>query len=82
MFVPIAWELLVLTTALSGLIGLLALCGLPMPYHPVFNVPEFVRASRDRFFLVVESVDPQFDVVRTREFLTTLNPLTISEVPE
>jgi hypothetical protein len=81
-FVPIAWELLVLTASLTGLIGLLALCGLPQPYHPVFNVPQFARASRDRFFLVIEAVDPQFDAARTREFLATLAPLSIEEVPE
>ncbi len=81
-FVPITWELLVLTAALTGLIGFLALCGLPMPYHPVFNVPQFVRASQDRFFLVIEAVDPQYDPDRTREFLATLNPVSIAEVPE
>ncbi len=81
-FVPITWELLVLTASLSGLFGLMALCGLPQPYHPVFNVPQFARASRDRFFLVIEAVDPSFDPVRTREFLATLNPLSIAEVPE
>lgn len=82
MFIPISWELLVLTASLTGLIGLLALCGLPQPYHPVFNVPEFARATRDRFFLVIEAVDPQFDPARTREFLQTLNPMSIAEVPE
>jgi len=82
MFVPITWELLVLTASMSGLFGLLALCGLPQPYHPVFNVPQFARASRDRFFLVIEAVDPQFDPQRTREFLATLNPASIAEVPE
>jgi hypothetical protein len=82
MFVPIAWELLVLTASMSGLFGLVALCGLPQPYHPVFNVPQFARASRDRFFLVIEAVDPQFDPQRTRDFLGTLNPASIAEVPE
>ena len=81
-FVPITWELLVLTAALTGLIGFLALCGLPMPYHPVFNVPQFARASQDRFFLVIEAVDPQYHPDRTREFLATLTPVSIAEVPE
>ena len=81
-FIPITWELLVLTASLSGVIGLFALCGLPQPYHPLFNVPQFSRATRDRFFLCIESTDPQFDVTRTREFMTTLNPLSIAEVPE
>ncbi len=82
MFIPISWELLVLTASLSGLFGLLSLCGLPQPYHPVFNVPQFVRATRDRFFLCIEAVDPKFDPAGTREFLTTLSPLSVEEVPE
>ena len=81
-FAPITWELLVLTASLSGVIGLFALCGLPQPYHPVFNVPQFARATRDRFFLVIESADPKFDVTATHSFLTTLDPLSIAEVPE
>ena len=81
-FAPITWELLVLTASLTGVIGLFALCGLPQPYHPVFNVPEFARASRDRFFLCIEATDPQFEAGPVRDFLATLNPLSISEVPE
>lgn len=81
-FVPITWELLVLTASLSGVIGLLALCGLPQPYHPVFNVPQFARATRDRFFLVIEAADPRFDTARVREFMGTLSPLSVEEVPE
>lgn len=81
-FAPITWELLVLTACLSGVVGLFALCGLPQPYHPVFNVPQFVRATRDRFFLCIESTDPKFDVESVRGFLTTLSPLSIAEVPE
>ena len=81
-FIPITWELLVLTASLSGLFGFLALCGLPAPYHPVFNVPQFARASRDRFFICIESVDPKFNVAEVTAFLTTLAPLSIAEVPE
>ena len=82
MFGPITWELLVLTASLTGVIGMFALCGLPQPYHPVFNVPQFARATRDRFFLVIESTDPKFDRVATREFLETMTPISIAEVPE
>jgi hypothetical protein len=80
-FVPISFELTVLCAAVSALIAMLAFNRLPQPYHPVFNVPEFARASTDRFFLCIESTDPMFDRAATVEFLAKLNPLTISEVP-
>ena len=52
-----------------------------MPYHPVFNVPRFALASKDRFFLIVFSSDPKFDPKTTRAFLEGLAPRSISEVP-
>ena len=71
----------VLFGGLAGVIGMFALNGLPMPHHPVFNDDRFSRVTRDRFFLCVEAVDPQFDLVRTNEFMQSLQPLSISEVP-
>src|SRR6195256_457950 len=78
-FIIVTFELTILFAGLSAVIGMLALNGLPMPYHPVFNVPEFSRASDDKFFLVVFSTDPNYDAARTREFLRGLAPRTISE---
>ena len=66
---------------MTAVIGMLALNGLPMPYHPVFNVPEFAKASDNKFFLVVFSSDPQFDVSQTRSFLSGLAPRMVAEVP-
>ncbi len=60
---------------------MLALNGLPQPYHPVFNAPGFVRASRDRFFLCIESQDSRFRPDETKRFLENFHPLEISEVP-
>jgi hypothetical protein len=80
-FIPVTFELTILTAALVGLFGLLALCRLPMLYHPVFNAPGFVRASRDRFFLCIEAADPRFDGPATRDFLTSLHPFAVEEVP-
>jgi ActD protein len=81
MFIPVTFELTVLCAALSAIVGLFALNRLPMPYHPVFNVPEFVHATRDRFYLAIEARDPKFDLAKTREFLSKLNPHDIYEVP-
>ncbi|MBL8210364.1 MAG: DUF3341 domain-containing protein [Bryobacterales bacterium] len=79
-FIPITFELTVLLAGLTTFATLIAMCGLPLPYHPVFNVPRFKLASSERFFLVIESEDPRFDLVRTREFLNTLHPHEVSEV--
>jgi Alternative complex III, ActD subunit len=81
-FIPITFELTVLAASLTAFFFSLGLNGLPRPYHPVFNVPEFERASQDRFFLCIEADDKIFHPERTREFLQTLDPLMIAEVPK
>jgi hypothetical protein len=79
-YVVITFEMTILFAALSAVLGLLALCGLPMPYHPVFNVPRFALASRNRFFLCIQARDPLFDRAKTSAFLETLEPREVSEV--
>ncbi len=79
-FIPVTFELTVLIASLSALVAMLVLCRLPQPNHPVFNVPEFQRASIDRFFLCIETDDPKFERAGTWKFLESLKPLKVSEV--
>lgn len=80
-FIIVCFELTVLFSAISAVIGMFALNGLPMPYHPVFNVQRFADASNDGFFLVIEATDPKFDVGETGSFLKALSPVGVWEVP-
>ncbi len=81
-FIPITFECLILLSALSAMIGMFALNKLPQPYHPVFNVPDFDRASQDRFFLCIESSDPLFRAVEAVEFLREAGGERIAVVPK
>ena len=80
-FIVVTFEMTILFAGLAAVLGMLALNGLPMPYHPVFNVPRFAFATKDRFFLMIFSTDPKFNPVDTRRFLEGLGPRSISEVP-
>ncbi len=81
-FVPITFELTILSGALAAVVAMLVLNRLPQPHHPVFNASRFERASTDKFFLCIEANDPKFDLDATRQFLETLKPDCIEEVDE
>jgi hypothetical protein len=80
-FIIVTFEMTILFAGISGVVGMLALNGLPMPYHPVFNVPRFKEATKDKFFLCIEAADPKFDRADTERFLASLNARNVSEVP-
>jgi len=79
-FIPVTFEMTILVAAFVAVLGMLGLNGLPMPYHPVFNVERFVNASRNRFFLCIESTDPMFDTQATAQFLESLEPREVNQV--
>jgi hypothetical protein len=79
-FIPVTFECTILVAALAAVLGMLALNGLPMPYHPLFNVPRFEQVSQDRFFLCIEAADPRFNRDETRRLLASLSAREVSEV--
>ncbi len=79
-FVPPMFELTILFAAFTAVFGMLFLNGLPSPYHPVFNVPRFALATREKFFLIIESVDPQYDYAETRSFMESLDAQEVFDV--
>jgi hypothetical protein len=79
-FIPVTFELTILVAALAAVLGMLALNGLPMPYHPLFNVPRFELATRNSFFLCIEARDPKFDRDETRRFLESVKAREVSDV--
>jgi hypothetical protein len=81
-FIVPAYETTILFAAFAAVIGMIVLNGLPRPYHPVFNVPQFAAASSDRFFLLIQANDPKFDIDEVRRFLEGLEPLGVTNVSE
>lgn len=81
-FIPPMYELTILFAAFTAVFGMILLNGLPQPYHPVFNVPRFALATREKFFLLIETKDPKFDYEGTKSFMESLNPQEVFDVEE
>jgi hypothetical protein len=81
-FIPPMYELTILFSAFVAVFGMLFLNGLPAPYHPLFNIPRFALATREKFFLVIESGDPEYDYEKTKSFMEGLKPQEVFDVPE
>lgn len=79
-FVPPMFETTVLFAALSAVFSMILLNKLPQPHHPIFDAPNFARASQDRFFLLVEVADPNFNIEETPKFLKTDDALNVSMI--
>ncbi len=79
-FIPVTFECTILLAAFGAFLGNLIMSGLPQPYHPVFNVPGFSRASQDRFFVCIKSDDPKFSATGTRAFLESLGAKEVTDV--
>jgi hypothetical protein len=79
-FIPITFECTVLVAAFSAVLGMLFLNKLPQPYHPVFNAPNFALATSDRFFLVVEANDPNYNHGAVVQLLQSLNATEVIDV--
>lgn len=80
LFVPPAYELMILCASFGAVFGMLALNGLPKPYHPIFDAKRFELATQDRFFLCIETTDPKFDMDEVKQFLSSLGAVDVSEV--
>jgi Protein of unknown function (DUF3341) len=81
-FIPPAYELTILLAAFTAVFGMILLNGLPRPHHPVFNVPRFSLASREKFFLLIETEDPKFNYEETKKFMESLNPQEVFDVED
>lgn len=79
-FVPVMFELGILASAFTALIGMLMFNGLPRFHHPLFTSERFLRTSDDRFVIAIEADDPAFDPEATRELLEKIGGTEIDLV--
>ncbi len=80
--IPVAFETTILFAAISALVGMLALNGLPQLSHPLFSNRSFKRVTDDRFFISIEARDPLFDTAKTRELLESVSDQPVEEIED
>jgi mono/diheme cytochrome c family protein len=80
--VPIMFELTVLFSAITTLVGMLMLNNLPHPAHPLDLVKRFARVTDDKFFLLIQAADPKFDDAETRALIDATDPVAVETVLE
>ncbi|WFB37009.1 DUF3341 domain-containing protein [Kiritimatiellota bacterium B12222] len=81
-FIPVTFELTILCSALTAVIGMFALNGLPRPHHPIFNTPNFDRSTLDHYFLCIEAKDPKFDESGVTAFLNEFSPEAVNTITD
>ena len=79
-FVPIWYELTVLSSCLGAFFANWVMNGLPRPHHPAFASKNFERVTDDKFFILVEAKDPKFDVEKTKALLTSTGATLVEEL--
>jgi len=76
-FIPVVFECTIAGAAFTAVFGMLVLNKLPMLYNPLFKSERFRRVTNDRFFLVIDATDPNFDERETEKLLRSLNPIAL-----
>ena len=77
---PVSYELTILFTAFATIGGMFFFNGLTKLYHPVLKYEQIHRATDDRFYIVIETIDPRFNPAVTRSLLVETGGREISEL--
>ncbi len=81
-FVPIWYEITVLSSCVTAFLANWIMSGLPRPYHPAFASRAFSRATDDKFFIMIEASDPKFDLSKTGALLKEAGATLVEELEE
>ncbi len=80
--IPVAFEVIVLSSAFATFFGMWIMNKLPKFANPLHRVSRFKRATNDRFFLMVEAKDKQFDRGQLETQFNDWGATAIEEVNE